>query len=154
MISIKRTIAQNADFITLVKELDAFLKITDGEEHDFYNQFNHIDVLEHVVVAYEHTSPSKKAIGCGAIKKYNPFTMEIKRMYVTNDHRGSGVAQKLLTELEQWTKELGYKKCVLETGKRQHAAVKFYIKCGYEIIPNYGQYINRSNSICFEKTVI
>ncbi len=40
------------DFINLVKELDAYLKITDGDDHDFYNQYNNIDVLKHVVVVY------------------------------------------------------------------------------------------------------
>jgi hypothetical protein len=36
-------------FKNLVKALDAYLKITDREEHDFYNQFNTIDVLNEVV---------------------------------------------------------------------------------------------------------
>jgi len=40
-----RTNSKNKDFINLVKELDAYLKITDEDEHDFYNQFNSIDVL-------------------------------------------------------------------------------------------------------------
>jgi putative acetyltransferase len=32
-------------------------------------------------------------------------------------------------------------------------AVKFYKKCGYKIIPNYGQYQGMENSICFEKKI-
>ena len=72
-------------------------------------------------------------------------------MYVSPDFRGKQVAQKILSELEAWAKELGAKKCVLETGKRQVEAVKFYKKCNYKIIPNYGQYIGMENSICFEK---
>ena len=47
-----RTNSKNKDFINLVRELDAYLKITDEEEHDFYNQFNNIDVLKEVVVTY------------------------------------------------------------------------------------------------------
>ena len=72
-------------------------------------------------------------------------------MYVANEQRRKGIAQILISELEIWTKELGYKKCVLETGRRQKAAVKFYEKCDYTVIPNYGQYIGMENSICFEK---
>lgn len=146
---IARTNSENIDFLNLVKELDTYLKITDEDEHDFYNQFNNIDGLKNVVLIYVNTI----AVGCGAIKKFDAFSMEVKRMYLSTDYRGKGFAQKILLELEVWAKELGYKKCVLETGKRQIEAVKFYKKCGYKITPNYAQYIEMENSICFEKNI-
>lgn len=149
MLKIIRTNSENQDFINLVKQLDAYLKITDGDEHDFYNQFNNIDVLKHAIVIYIN----ELAVGCGAIKKFDNSSMEVKRMFVTENSRNIGIAQNILKELEVWTKELGYKKCVLETGKRQIEAVKFYHKCKYKIIPNYGQYIGMDNSVCFEKMV-
>lgn len=144
-----RTNSKNQDFKNLVKHLDAYLKITDGDEHDFYNQYNNIDVLKQVIVFYD----AKKPIGCGAIKKFDDVSVEVKRMFVSEENRGKGVAQKILNELEIWANELGYKKCVLETGKRQVEAVNFYKKCAYKIIPNYGQYKGMDNSICFEKTI-
>ena len=147
MMKIKRTNSENKDFIKLVKQLDAYLKITDEDEHDFYNQFNNIDVLKEVVVIYD----DNVSVGCGAIKKFDDSSMEVKRMYVSSEQRGKGIAQKILNELEVWANELGYKKCVLETGKRQVEAVQFYKKCDYKIIPNYGQYAAMENSICFEK---
>ena len=122
-----RTNSENKDFINLVKKLDAYLKITDGDEHDYYNQFNNIDVLQHVIVIYDENVP----VGCGAIKKFDNGAMEVKRMYVSEGFRGKGFAQKIVKELEIWAKELSYKKCVLETGKRQVEAVKFYHKCKY-----------------------
>ncbi|WP_171032333.1 GNAT family N-acetyltransferase [Polaribacter aestuariivivens] len=150
-----RTNSENKDFINLVKELDAYLKITDGDEHDFYNQFNNIDVLKYVVVVYVDTEINsaqvKIPVGCGAIKKFNNISMEVKRMYVFPEYRGKGIARKILSELEVWAVALGYKKCVLETGKRQVEAVQFYKKCDYTVILNYGQYKNMENSICFEK---
>ncbi|MBU3011413.1 GNAT family N-acetyltransferase [Polaribacter vadi] len=146
---ILRTNSENQDFINLVKKLDTYLKITDGDEHDFYNQFNNIDVLKYVVLVYLNDI----AVGCGAIKKMDNSAVEVKRMFVSSDKRGKGIAQKILTELEVWTKELGYKKCVLETGKRQVEAVNFYHKCKYKVIPNYGQYAAMENSICFEKVL-
>ncbi|WP_158839841.1 GNAT family N-acetyltransferase [Polaribacter sp. L3A8] len=148
-IEIIRTNSEDRDFINLVKELDAYLKITDGEEHAFYHQFNNIDVLKNLVVVYV----DKKAVGCGAIKKFDNTSVEVKRMFVSKDDRGKGVAQKVLQELETWAKELGYKKCVLETGKRQVEAVKFYQKCNYKVIENYGQYKEMENSVCFEKAL-
>lgn len=144
-----RTNSENLDFINLVKKLDAYLKITDGDEHAFYNQFNGIDVLNHVVVCYINNI----AVGCGAIKKFDHSAMEVKRMYVTPDQRNKGIAAKVLQELELWAKELGCSKCVLETGKRQVEAVNFYHKCNYIVIPNYGQYKEMENSVCFEKLV-
>lgn len=149
MIKIVKTNSENQDFINLVKKLDAYLKITDGEEHDFYNQFNNIDVLQHIIIMYKNNV----AIGCGAIKKFDTDSVEVKRMYLSEEERGKGFAQKILIALETWAKELGYKKCVLETGKRQIEAVNFYKKCKYKVIPNYGQYKQMENSICFEKIV-
>lgn len=145
--NIIRTNSKNKDFIRLVKQLDAYLKITDGDEHEFYNQFNNIDIIKSVVLVYADQKP----VGCGAIKKFDKDAAEIKRMFVLSEKRGVGIAQKILNELEIWAKELDYKKCVLETGIRQIEAVNFYKKCTYKIISNYGQYKNMENSICFEK---
>ena len=146
---IVRTNSEHKDFINLVKELDAYLKITDQDEHDFYNQFNNIDVIKYVVIAYYKEQP----VGCGAIKYFNENSLEVKRMFVTPEARGKGFAKEILQELEDWAKELGYKNCILETGKRQVEAVKFYHKCKYKVIPNYGQYANMKNSICFKKVL-
>lgn len=74
-------------------------------------------------------------------------------MFTPPEHRGKGIAVKVLAELEKWAAELGYKKCILETGKAQPEAIALYTKCGYEIIPNYGQYAGVENSVCFEKSV-
>jgi putative acetyltransferase len=133
----------------LVKLLDADLAIRDGEDHSFYSQYNKISNINHVVVAYESGEP----IACGAIKEYSAESMEVKRMYTMPDSRGKGIATVILQELESWTRELGYKSCVLETGKKQPEAIELYKKNGYKIIPNYGQYAGVENSVCFEKRV-
>jgi putative acetyltransferase len=144
-----RTNSKNKDFMNLVKELDAYLKVTDEDEHDFYNRFNNLNVLKEVVVTYV----SGIAVGCGAIKKLDNSAVEVKRMFVLKENRGTGVAQRLLVALENWATELGHTKCVLETGIRQIEAVKFYKKSTYKGIPNYGQYIGMENSVCFEKEI-
>lgn len=147
MTRIIRTDSENTDFKSLVKALDAYLKITDGDEHDFYNQFNNIDIIKHTVVAFEND----KAVGCGAFKKFNGVSVEIKRMFTKPELRQSGIASNILSELESWAKELGFESAVLETGTRQIEAVNFYRKNGYDLIPNYGQYENVLNSLCFKK---
>jgi putative acetyltransferase len=147
MIKLVRTDSENRDFIELVKLLDEDLAIVDGKDHAFYSQFNKIDNIRYVIVAYE----DEKAVGCGAIKEYGQDTMEVKRMFVSPDNRNKGIATKILKELEKWACELSYRKCILETGKRQHEAIGLYKKSGYKLIPNYGQYANVDNSLCFEK---
>lgn len=148
MISLLRTTSHHPDFIDLVKLLDAYLAITDGTEHSFYAQFNKIDTLKNVVIAFEHGV----AVGCGAFKPFDTHAAEIKRMFVKEEARGKKVASKILTELENWANEIGFERTVLETGCRQTEAVAFYHKMGYGVISNYGQYIGVENSLCFEKT--
>jgi GNAT superfamily N-acetyltransferase len=79
--------------------------------------------------------------------------MEVKRMYTHPDHRKKGIASAVLSELEQWAVELGISRCVLETGINQPEAIAMYQRCGYQRIPNYGQYEGIVNSLCFEKNV-
>ena len=144
-----RTNSDNPDFLELVALLDADLQIRDGAEHSFYAQFNKIDRIHEVVVAYENG----KAVGCGAFKKHSASAAEIKRMFVRPDNRGRGIAGQILTELEDWAKELNFSECILETGKKQPEAVKLYQKSGYKIIPNYGQYVGVENSVCMKKPI-
>jgi putative acetyltransferase len=148
MIRIIRTNSDNPEFRTLVKELDADLAIRDGSEHAFYAQFNKVDMIKHVVLAYEGTP-----VGCGAIKELTPDSMEVKRMYTLPAKRGKGVASAVLKELEKWSAELSYKNCRLETGKKQPEAIALYLKNDYKLIPNYGQYAGVDNSVCFEKHI-
>ncbi len=142
-----RTNSSHSDFIQLVEKLDAFLKITDQDEHDFYNQFNGIEHIKYVVLAME----GDQAVACGAIKQFNESTMEVKRMFTLASFRGKGIASMILSELEKWSGELGFKRVILETGLRQKEAISLYKKNDFQLIANYGQYKGMDNSRCFEK---
>lgn len=147
MIRLQRTDSTNQDFLFLVKKLDAFLAEIDGDEHVFYAQLNKTDLLKQAIVVYDEEIP----VGCGAIRPFENVAMEVKRMYTEPEHRGKGIATMILRELETWTRESGFSKCLLETGYRQPEAINLYKKEGYKIIPNYGKYANVRNSVCFEK---
>lgn len=149
MIKILRTDSDNKDFIELVKHLDAELALRDGADHSFYSQFNKIDKIRHAVVLYEEEKP----VACGAIREFDPRSMEVKRMYTLPEFRGKGLGSVILEALESWSSEMNYERCVLETGKRQPEAIALYQKNGYAITPNYGQYIGVENSVCFEKNL-
>jgi putative acetyltransferase len=147
MITIKRTTSDDNNFQELVKLLDLELQERDGEEHLFYAALNKTNTLNYVIVAYDQDEP----IGCSALRAYSKDTMEVKRMFVPLQKRGKGIASTILTALEIWSKELGIKKCVLETGKNQPEAIALYKKNHYNIIPNFGKYEGVENSVCFEK---
>jgi putative acetyltransferase len=151
MIDLKRTNSEDRDFQKLVKLLDQDLAIRDGEDHLFYAQFNKIDLIRHTIVAYDGEF---QLLGCGAIKQFDNFSMEVKRMYVAEAARGKGIATAILKELEIWTKDLGFERCILETGKMQPEAIGLYKKNQYTVIENYGQYKGIENSICFEKIIL
>ena len=149
MKKIIRTGSKNADFRRLISELDAYLKITDGDDHDFYNQFNTLEKINNVVIAYQDGS----AIGCGAFRVFDVDTVEIKRMFVKKEYRGTKTASSILNSLEAWASEEGFIKCILETGNNQIEAINFYKKSGYKSISNYGHYAQMEGSNCFEKLV-
>lgn len=150
MMELVRSTSQNPDFQMLVKALDAYLAVMDGDEHAFYDQYNKIDTLQHVVVVYADGKPA----GCGAIKAFSDTQTEVKRMYVAPEFRGRGIAKALLSELETWARELGFTQCILETGKRQTEAVGLYPACGYVVTENYGQYVGVENSVCMQKDLV
>lgn len=150
MLQLIRTNSSHQAFILLVKELDAYLREKDGSEHPFYHQFNRLDDIRQVVIAYFGDQP----VGCGAIRPYGSDSMEIKRMYVDPSFRGRKIGTMILQELESWARELGSTCCILETGKEQPEAIALYLKTGYQEMENYGPYRGMPNSICFRKSLI
>ncbi len=137
------------DFQALVTKLDAELAIRDGDDHAFYHQFNGIDALDHVIVAYDKGYP----VGCGAFKARNKQQVEIKRMFVLTAARKKGYASTILTALETWAANEGFIEAILETGKAQIEALSFYPKQGYTVIPNFAPYVGVKNSVCFLKNL-
>jgi putative acetyltransferase len=147
MIKIIRDKSNNKDFRELVRLLDDELNSRYGIVQEQYNKYNKIESLDTVVIGYLDNNP----IACGCFKIFDKDSIEIKRMIVRPESRGSGIARMILLELEKWAIEKGYSKSVLETGIKQPEAVRFYTKLGYEKISNYGQYVDNPDSICMSK---
>lgn len=147
MITLLRTTSDHADFQNLVVQLDAYLRVIDGEDHAFYSQFNTSNLLKNALIAYEKNIP----IGIGAYKEYDTETIEIKRMFTFPEQRGKGIAKTILTELENWAREEKYTNAILETGVELKVAISLYQKMGYQVIENYGQYSGVEKSICMKK---
>ena len=92
-------------------------------------------------------------VGCGALRVRDALTGELRRMFVTRDARRDGVAQALLERLEQEASTLGYRRLVLETGKRQEPAIALYRRCGWRRIAAYGPHVGDEMSVCFGKNL-
>ncbi|KAF2173564.1 hypothetical protein M409DRAFT_15844 [Zasmidium cellare ATCC 36951] len=106
-----------------------------------------------------------RAVGSVAIKKLLPGDEqseglpdgtrygEIKRMVVTKEYRGTGVAAKLLETAEDAGKtELGLQCIVVETLRTLKPARRFYEKAGYKERSTFGVY-HEEDSVCYEKWV-
>ena len=149
MLTFLKTNSDNTDFRTLVVSLDADLQARYGEQQKFFSQFNKLDRIHHVIVAYQNNEP----VGCGAFKEYEPGVAEIKRMFVQEQQRGKNIGGQILNELEQWAAAEGYHSCILETALKQPEAIRVYERGGYIHIPNYGQYIGVEISLCMKKEI-
>ena len=94
------------------------------------------------------------AVGCGAVRRLDESTGELKRMYVDPSVRGRGIGRALVTSLEHEARRLGISKVVLETGTRLAAAIGLYEAMGYVRIPPFGEYLaSPATSLCFGKAL-
>ena len=141
-----KTNSNHPDFQKLTQLFDDYLVEIDGDEKDFFAQYNQI-YIDNVIICYE----DEIAVGCGAFKEYEPTVAEIKRMFVLPEKRGKGIASTVLNALEIWAKENGFQHAILETSNQLKNAISLYQKTGYEVIPNYGQYIDVESSVCMKK---
>jgi GNAT superfamily N-acetyltransferase len=97
------------------------------------------------LVVYVDGSP----VGCGTVRRFDDATGEIKRMYVRPEGRGRGVARRILAELEEAAREIGYARIVLDTGDRMPEAQALYRSSGYREIADYNG--NPWAAVWFEK---
>lgn len=76
-------------------------------------------------------------IGCGGFKRETADTAYIKRMWISRDARGLGLGRRLLAELEDRARSLGYLKICLETQKSLKEAQQLYRSSGYVEVPRF-----------------
>ena len=148
-IRIVTTTSENSDFVNLIAALDKSLWERYPELKSDYWGNNIIELNPNVIVLYSENKP----VACGCFKKYDKDTIEIKRMFVSPEARGMGLAQTILRELELWAQDLGYSFSVLETLYKQKEAIALYQKTGYSIVDNYEPYVGLENSICMRKPI-
>ena len=145
----KRTDGKDKDFIENCRLLDIDLDRRVGKKikRDKYKKFNQIDEIQQAIVVYE----GNKAVGGGAIRRYNDEDIELKRVFVHAEYQGQGIGSKLVSLLIEWAMELGYKRMILETGELLAESCDVYKKLGFQVISNYGPYVDMEESLCMAK---
>lgn len=146
MVEFKRTNGQNEDFMENCRLLDLDLDRRVGKviKRDKYRQYNQVDRIQEAMVVYE----GAQAIGGGAIRRYDNETVELKRVFVRPECQGRGIGTELVSLLMEWAAELGYDRMILETGELLAESCAVYKKLGFQVIPNYGPYVNMPESLC------
>lgn len=79
----------------------------------------------------------EEAVGCGGVRLLGGHTAEIKRIYVSGEARGHGIGRYLLEHLERHAVSCGATRVMLETGRRNTAALALYHRTGYLPCPSY-----------------
>lgn len=145
------TNGEDVRFVDLCRELDEYLDNIVGKdkqqaEYDIYNKLSGINDVIIVVNDGNYA-------GCGSFKRYDDDTAEIKRVCVRESERRKGLAEKIMTELENEAAEKGYTSLILETGVLLKGAQSLYKKLGFHITENFGQYIGKNGSVCMKKDI-
>jgi putative acetyltransferase len=94
-----------------------------------------------------------RAVGCGALRRLDDATAEVKRMYVEPELRGRGIAKEILDHLEAAARLMGTHRLVLETGIYQAEAIGLYRRVGFNPVSCWGEYEGVLTSVCFEKNI-
>ena len=151
-VAIAREAFESGDARRLVGELDAELSAIYKPEQRFGPDLR----PEHVASGLGTFLVARidgEAVGCGALRRLDAGSAEVKRMYVQPAARGRGLAMEVLARLESAAREMGVTRLVLETGVHQGAAIALYTRAGFRPVPCWGEYARSATSICFEKRI-
>ncbi len=136
------------EVIALIAELDAYQDTLYPAEARYALDLTSLKKPNVVFVVARDSKNT--AIGCGAVV-VNEHHGELKRMYVRQENRGQGVAQKVLKGLEASAAKMGCQELLLETGPYQSEALAFYKKQGYMRRGPFGTYPDHPLSVFMGK---
>ena len=138
MLELRFVDAENRDFHDLTAALDEYYFMLVGEVEKRYAKYNLPHLFNCRIVAYEDGKPA----GCGAWKKIDEGTFEVKRIYIAPEFRRKGVASAVIAALEQDA-----------AARTTEDSAALYTKLGYRVIPYYGSPAGAENCLCFEKNL-
>jgi GNAT superfamily N-acetyltransferase len=89
------------------------------------------------------------AAGCVALRRLDPGTGEMKRMYVRETHRGTGLGRKLAVAVIEEARKRGHGRIVLDTLPKLAAAIALYRDLGFRECAPYLP-APTPGAVCFE----
>ena len=96
--------------------------------------------------------PDEAPLACGAVQYLDQDRGEIKRMWVSPDARGQGLARALLGHLESVIAASGRSESLLDTNGSLTPAVRLYESSGYRRVPDYNG--NPDATVWFAKRLL
>lgn len=138
MIIQAETSAQIEDARRLFREYEAWLDV-DLCFQSFEEELNtlpgkYAQPSGRLLLALENEKPA----GCIALRKIEDDICEMKRLYVRDDFRGTGLGKMLIERLIEEAKTIGYKRMRLDTlPDKMPQAVKLYQSYGFQKIEPY-----------------
>ena len=141
--------AKSADYKRLADALDAYYYTLVGDVQDRYKDVNRPENMNCLIVAYDGEAP----MACGAWKRVDGKTAEVKRIYVLPQYRRRGIASAIIRKLEADIRDHGFQQILLETARITGDSQALYLSLGYTEIPYYGSPAGAENCRCFLKEI-
>ena len=136
------------DIRDLIEALDAY------QASLYPPESNHLEPVEKLISpAYFFIAArqNQELLGIASFRRTTDSYVEIKRLYLPHQHRGMGLAIKLMDALEEKARQEGYSEARLETGIHQNEALSLYQKLGYEYTGPFGSYHEDPLSVFMRK---
>jgi len=150
MLTIKPVNPAQIEVMDLIEQLD-------GYQSSLYPpESNHLDSIEELsksnaffLAAYLDA----EICAIGSAKIIEDYG-EIKRVYVSSNQRGKGIAKAMMKELESHLIKQAVTYARLETGIHQKEAINLYEKLEYYRIDPFGEYKTDPLSVFMEKKLL
>ena len=152
-ISIRVVDPQGADALALLREAAADARALYAELFTVVGREPTNEPLSFggtYLIAFEGSLP----MGCGALRRIDDATVEVRRMYVLKSARRNGLARSILAVLETEAIRMRYRTILLETGDRQTPAMALYESCGFKRTAAFGGHVGDPTSVCYAKRLL
>lgn len=144
---------ESADLGVLIALSDEYLSALYPPES---NHLESLAALGAPNVAIYGAHVGQKLVGCVASKicGREESCAEVKRLFVLEHHRGTGISRLLMHHLENDLRVAGILVVRLETGVKQPEAISLYRKLGYAFREPFAPYGPDPLSVFMEKRLV
>ncbi len=142
--------ARDPDVVALVDALTAELALAGYAADETFGYS--VEQLEQSRVHLVGACIGGRLVGVGGVEPQEGGIGELKRFFVVPEHRGTGVADALITAVIGYAHDNGMDLLRLETGDKQPAAIAFYRRHGFVEVPRFDPYVHSATSVCMQRS--